>query len=273
MFAKIERILDNAAAGGNSCLSEQEAYAVFELLGLTVPARFVVAKSEFSTPGLAKKLAALKGEKVVLKILSSKTLHKTESGGVKVCQKKDAEAAVAQFAGKFSDIDGVLALEFVEHAVFALGQELMLGARADKGFGPLITLGVGGTDAEHMTSVLKAGYSPAIRPVLLKGESWKEFLSRAWIWKYVSGNVRGGKKLAEDAEILKWLEAFEKLVSHFSDGGKSKWAVEEVEVNPLAVSGGRLVALDGVLRFRKAASFSRVSPSAKAVWSLAPCMK
>ena len=98
---------------------------------------------------------------------------------------------------------------------------------------------MGGTDAEAFTSALKPGTSPAI--FAADGEdSLENFLSGAWIWKYVSGNVRGGKRLAPDAEMLKWLEAFKKLVTHFTDNTESEWTIEEVEVNPLAVSNGRM---------------------------------
>jgi acyl-CoA synthetase (NDP forming) len=146
----------------------------------------------------------------------------------------------------------------------------MLGARADAAFGPLLTLGIGGTDAEGLTSALKPGFSPAIAAVKLAAgpEDWRRFLDRAWIWRYVSGNVRGGKRLADDAAMLRWIEGFRSLLARFSDGGASTWAIEEVEVNPLAVCGGRLTALDGVLRFRPARPDGRAFPSAKAVWSL-----
>jgi acyl-CoA synthetase (NDP forming) len=68
--------------------------------------------------------------------------------------------------------------------------------------------------------------------------------------------------------MLRWLEAFRALMDHFSDGGSSPWAIEEVEVNPLAVADERIVALDGVLRFRKAAARTRSFPTPRAVWSL-----
>jgi acyl-CoA synthetase (NDP forming) len=264
---QIESLLSQAAALGRAALSETEVYDIFDRLGLDTPKRFLAppAQPEFKT-----RLAALPGDKVVLKVSSHKTLHKTESGGVKVCAKAEAAAGLAEMKAKFPDADGILVSEFASHAVFALGQELMLGARADAAFGPLLTLGIGGTDAEGLTSALKPGFSPAIAAVKLvpDAEGWQRFLDRAWVWRYVSGNVRGGKRLADDAAMLRWLEGFRRLLERFSDGGASPWAIEEVEVNPLAVCAGRLVALDGVLRFRKARPGRRAFPSAKAVWSL-----
>jgi len=269
---EIESLLAKAADEGRWALSEIEVYDVLDRLGLDTPKRALVALSRIPLPEseLKARLAPLPGDKVVLKVSSHKTLHKTESGGVKVCAKADATAKLSEMKSKFKDADGILVTEFVPHAVFSLGQELMLGARADKAFGPLMTLGIGGTDAEGLTSALKPGFSPAIAAVKLvsDGGGWQRFLDRAWIWRYVSGNVRGGKRLAEDAAMLRWLEGFRQLLAHFCDGGASAWAIEEVEVNPLAISDERIVALDGVLRFRKARTGTRDFPSPKAVWSL-----
>ena len=64
-------------------------------------------------------------------------------------------------------------------------------------------------------------------------------LDHAWIWRYVSGNVRGGKRQAEDSAMLLWLDGFQRLLARFSDGGSGSWAIEEVRVNPLAISDER----------------------------------
>ena len=261
---KIESLLADAAREGRSSLSEPEVYDVLDALGLATPRRFLAAGRE---EDLKKPLANLPGQKVVLKVSSHKTLHKTEAGGVQVCSKAEAPARFNELKAKFPEAEGILFAEFVPHAVFSLGQELMLGARSDAAFGPILTLGAGGTDAEGLTSALRTGFSPAIAAVDLT-QDWRRFLDEAWIWRYASGKVRGGSRLAEDSGMLAWLEAFQKLLAHFRDGGASAWAIEEVEVNPLAVSEGRLVALDGVLRFRKAEPAGRSLPSPKAVRSL-----
>jgi acyl-CoA synthetase (NDP forming) len=270
----IDAMIERAGKEGRKSLAESEVYDVFEHLGLDTPKRTVVAMDRIPLrdPELDKLLAGFPGEKVILKVSSHKVLHKTESGGVRVCEKGEVRMALAAFKRGFPEAEGVLLCEFVEHAVFSLGQELLLGARADAGYGPILTLGLGGTDAEQMSAALKPGLSPAILPLRLLGEagSWQDFLAHAWIWRYVSGKVRGGKRLAEDAAMVRWLEGFAKLMARF-DGRSSPWMIDEVEVNPLAVSGGRLVALDGVLRFHKApAPEGKPSerPSARAVWAL-----
>jgi len=273
-FEAIEKILAAAGAEKRSSLSEPEVYRVLELAGLEAPKHTLYPAAAFAPAAAAADAAAkLSGDKAVLKLVSSKTLHKTESGGVKVVDKTPAalSEALKAMAAKFPDAEAFMAVEFLPHSAFALGEELLLGARSDDAFGPVITLGPGGTNAEALIKSLRPGLTPSVMPVDLafNPKAWEPFLCGSWIWKYVSGGVRGGRRLAQDGEIMKWLEGFSHLMKHFRDGGPSDWAIEEFEINPLAVSKGRLTALDGVLRFRKAKKTApRLKPSKDGVASL-----
>ena len=272
-FSEMEKILDKAGFEGRLSLSETEVYEILRIAGLDVPKHVLYSAKELEPDSAAvDAVSRLSGDKLVLKLVSSKTLHKTESGGVKIISKDTQAAAQALRAmkDKFPDAEGFMAAEFAEHSAFSPGEELMLGARSDEAFGPVITLGVGGTNAEDLTRSLKEGLSPSIMPAELayNRKAWQSFLSGSWVWRYCSGAVRGGRRLVEDGEIFKWLETFAFIMKHFSDGGGSKWAIAEFEVNPLAVSGGRLLALDGVLRFRTAKKSSRRLPSKKGIAGL-----
>ena len=256
-FEAIENILAKAGAAGRSSLSEPEVYEVLTLAGLAAPRHLLFPAAGLDAPAAAAEACGkLPGEKAVLKLVSSKTLHKTEAGGVKVLDKTPAalEEALRAMAAKFPEAEGFMAVEFLPHSAFALGEELLLGARADEAFGPVITLGPGGTNAEALTKSLKPGTSPSVIPAELafNAGAWESFLVNSWIWAYASGKVRGGRRLAQDGEIVNWLEGFAHLMRHFRDGGRSDWAIEEFEINPLAASKGRFTALDGVLRLRKA---------------------
>ena len=273
-FEAIEKILAAAGAEKRSSLSEPEVYRVLELAGLEAPKHILYAAAGFDPAAAAADAASrLAGDKAVLKLVSAKTLHKTEAGGVKVVERTEAalKEALGAMAAKFPEAEAFMAVEFLPHAAFALGEELLLGARSDDAFGPVITLGPGGTNAEALIRSLRPGLTPSVMPVGLafNAQAWGPFLAKSWIWKYVSGGVRGGRRLAQDGEIMKWLEGFSHLMKHFRDGGPSDWAIEEFEINPLAVSKGRFTALDGVLRFRKAVKAApRVKPSGKGVGGL-----
>ncbi|MBI5743190.1 MAG: acetate--CoA ligase family protein [Elusimicrobia bacterium] len=273
-FEAIEKILAYAGAAGRASLSEPEVYEVLTLAGLAAPAHLLFSAASLDPAAAATQTCAkLAGDKTVLKLVSSKTLHKTESGGVKVLEKTPAglEEALRAMAAKFPEAEGFMAVEFLPHSAFALGEELLLGARSDDAFGPVLTLGPGGTNAEALTRSLRPGVSPSVIPVDLAFNSgaWKTFLAHNWVWKYAAGEVRGGRRLVQDGELMKWLEGFSRLMKHFRDGGDSDWAIEEFEINPLAAARGHLTALDGVLRFRKARKGGpRVKPSKAGVHGL-----
>ncbi len=270
---KIEAILDKAGLEKRKSLTEIEVYEILRIMDLKVP-EFLFYKVEDINPekASAETLSKIKSSKIVIKIVSSKTLHKTESGGVKIVEanSNEIEKTLSLMVKKFPKIEGIMICEFIEHASFSLGEELMIGARGDASFGPIISFGVGGTNAEDLTKSLKTGLVPAIMPVSLAYNRgvWEEFLSASWIWRYCAGKVRGGKRLCADDEILKWFENFAYIMKYFSDNGSSKWAINEFEVNPLCVSKGSLVALDGVLRFGKAKKDERLKPSKKGIAGL-----
>ncbi|MCX5791555.1 MAG: acetate--CoA ligase family protein [Elusimicrobia bacterium] len=271
-FSAAENILDRADAEKRYSLSEPEVYEFLALAGLETP-RYALYPAAALAPAAQDACARLPGEKLVLKLVSSRTLHKTEAGGVKVLAKTvpAVQEALEAMAAKFPDAEAFMAVEFLQHSPFALGEELLLGARSDDAFGPVLTLGPGGTHAEALTRALRPGLSPSVIPVELAAgrEEWAGFLKSSWVWRYCAGEVRGAHRLAEDVKIYKWLEGFARIMRHFRDGGPSHWAIEEFEVNPLAVAKGRLTALDGVLRFRAARSGSpRHRPSHKGVDSL-----
>ena len=269
----IEAILEKARSEKRAALLEPEVYEILGLAGLPAPKYLFYPMPDLDASAAALDIASrLEGSKVVIKIVSSKILHKTESGGVKipVREKSPVEETLKTMRDKFPEAEGLMACEFVEHSPFALGEELMIGARADEAFGPVVTLGPGGTNAEGLTAALKSGTSPAIMPVELahNAAAWQDFLDKAWVWRYTAGKVRGSQRLAGDGEMVKWLEAFAHLMRHFRDGGASKFAIVEFEVNPVAVSKGRLTALDGVLRFRPAVKKERFRPSKKGLAGL-----
>ncbi|MCR4820246.1 MAG: acetate--CoA ligase family protein [Elusimicrobiales bacterium] len=266
-FKAIERIFDKAGSEGRKALSEPETYQVLAAAGLNVPMLKICPApiSDEEAEAAAKEISdKFPGDKAVIKLVSSKTLHKTESGGVKVCgnNSEEIKTAIMKMSEKFPEAEAFMAVEFIPHSPFGLGEELLLGARADDAFGPVITLGPGGTHAESFMKVLAKGIAPSVLPALLADEkAFEKLISASWIWNYCSGNVRGGKRLAADAEIKKWLAAFAEIMEYFRDNGKSAWAISEFEINPLCIANGRITALDGVLRFRPAKDKARNKPS------------
>lgn len=265
---EIESLLEKAYRNKQKALAENQVYDIFKLLRCPVPAYVVLDIKKISSETVKNGLSKIPSDEVVLKISGSKTLHKTESGGVKICPKYKALQIIDKMKKEFKDIEGILICEYVPYTSFALGQELMLGARYDDAFGAIITLGVGGTDAENFTSVLKHGYCPHIASIeeLKTDKDIKKFIDSAWIWKYTSGRVRGGRCLAHESKIFDWIKAFVFLMTNFA--ANSILRIDEVEINPLVVCAGNLVALDGVLRFGKPEVTKRILPTSRGIKSL-----
>jgi hypothetical protein len=97
------------------------------------------------------------GFPVVLKVVSEKIVHKSNYGGVKVGLKNIEEVANAfdqimasaqQHGVALKDIDGVTVQEMVSGV-----EELLIGAKRDPVFGPIIVIGFGGVLVELMNDV------------------------------------------------------------------------------------------------------------------------
>jgi acetate---CoA ligase (ADP-forming) subunit beta len=117
---------------------EPDAKAFLSLRGMTVP-RFKTAREEEEAVRCAREI----GYPVVAKAVSPKIVHKSEHGAVVVGIRGDEEIRTAfQRLKKLPDFDRLLVEEMVP------GIELIVGAKIDYQFGPVVLLGMGGTGVE-----------------------------------------------------------------------------------------------------------------------------
>ena len=73
------------------------------------------------------------------------------------------------------------------------------------------------------------------------------------VYQKLSGKTRSQPKLIDEEKLLLLMEAFRRLANHFSfTGEENPFVITEAEVNPLVLVNGELIALDGLLRFRRA---------------------
>lgn len=119
--------------------------SVLEAFGFSMPRAGVVRDED-----AAAELAASYGTPVVLKVVSSSVVHKSDVGGVVLdCR---GEAAVRQafrsVTSAIEDAEGVLVQEFVEG-----GHEVLIGMTEDPTFGPLVVFGLGGVYVELLGDV------------------------------------------------------------------------------------------------------------------------
>jgi acyl-CoA synthetase (NDP forming) len=130
---EIQNILE--AAGKIGWVIEPEAKKLLSLVGLNVP-RFTWATSLDEAQHFAHTI----GYPVVVKVVSSEIMHKSDVGGVVVGIEADEKLSAAfQRFSRFRGFAGVVVEEIVS------GVELIIGAKVDYQFGPIILLGIGGT--------------------------------------------------------------------------------------------------------------------------------
>jgi acetyltransferase len=143
----VEKILDQAKQQGQNALSEMEAKTLLKALGLTVPHGGLARNA-----AEARSLASTIGTPVALKVSSPDLLHKTEAGVIRLGLQipddvvRSFEEIVTQ-AKKWNPearLDGVL----VEEMIGGEAREVIIGARQDLRFGPVVTFGLGGIFVE-----------------------------------------------------------------------------------------------------------------------------
>jgi acetyl-CoA synthetase (ADP-forming) len=175
-------------------LTEAEAKALAAAYGIPVT-RGVLAGTAEEAVAAAEGI----GYPVVLKGVSRAVLHKSDLGLVKL-NLADAAAVHAAFAAMPDmPLDGVLVQEMARGEA-----ELILGARWEPGFGPLVLVGTGGVLVEVLRDVQLA-------PAPLRPEDAEAMLRRLALWPVLAG-VRGRPALdvaaAVDALVrLSWLAA------------------------------------------------------------------
>ncbi len=226
--------LDAAVAalpGGGAVLTEAEAKTLFAKVGVPV-----VEERRAATAEAAAAAAAALGFPVVLKLDSPDIAHKTEVGGVKL-NLGDAAAVTAAFAEIMASatqhapkarLDGVLIQRMAPKGV-----ELILGARRDPQFGPMVLIGTGGVQAELWRDVALdlAPVTPARAEAMLRSLKGFPLLD----------GFRGSPK-ADVAAVAKAISAFSCLAA--AAGEK----LDEAEVNPLIAGPWGCLAVDGLVR-------------------------
>lgn len=240
----VTEILRSAANQGSTVLNEADCYKIFNRLGLKTPKVHIIGRGD----EIKDFLPLFEGDKIVIKVLSGDIIHKTEKGGVKICPKESAGATFADLKLTFREAQTFMLCQYVQYSPFTLGREILLGARYDKAFGPLVMLGAGGTNAEDLSHKLKPAVSPSI--IQAADADFEEFIKKSFVWDYTGGLARGSKPCGDIKELVNWVAKISFLTLYFSQP-ESPFIIEEVEINPLVAADGKFIALDGVLRFRE----------------------
>lgn len=207
-------------------LTESAAKDLLDTFGIATPKRRLVRTADEAQAALAEF-----GGAVVVKISSATVVHKSDVGGVRVgvdtaAAMAEAYRDVAEVARRVGGDDEVLVEKMA-----GPGVELIVGARRDPVFGPVVVVGAGGTATELFADIAVAGW-PA-------ETSWLRELPDVLTARGLLDGQRGNPAVDRGA-LARVLAVLGDLVETHS-------SISEIEINPLRATDAGLVALDAVV--------------------------
>jgi acetyltransferase len=236
-------ILRNAATENRELLTEAEAKRFLEYYNFPVVKTMVA-----TTPEEATQLAAQIGYPVVLKILSPQIIHKTDAGGVVLDLNNETEVREAfdriiERAKQYNpeaEIQGVT----VQKMIKKKGYEVIIGAKQDPLFGPVILFGMGGVGVE-----LFKDFSLGLPP--LNQTLVRRMMEETKVYQLLKGyrNVPPANiKLLEETMVL-----FSQLLVDFPQ-------LKEVDINPLFIDSEEAFVFDARIVIDKQQVFEKLEP-------------
>jgi acyl-CoA synthetase (NDP forming) len=207
-------------------LLETEAKELLREYGIPVP-DFKLIKSEDEIVGLTKEI----NFPIVMKIISSDIVHKTDAGGVKVGIKDEKEAKTAyqdimykvKKYKKEAKISGV-----ITYSMIPQGTEIIIGMMKDLHFGPVIMFGLGGIFVEILKDI-------SFRILPLEERDAEEMISEIKGYQILKG-IRG--------ETPKDIQSIRDVLMKISQLVMENPEIKEIDLNPIFVFNEGLQVVD-----------------------------
>ncbi|MFH1612675.1 MAG: acetate--CoA ligase alpha subunit [bacterium] len=225
---KISQLFAKKRKEGILNIGEVEAKEVFSAYNIPFPVNKLALNSDE-----AIEMANSIGYPVVMKIVSSNILHKSDIGGVKVNLKtpeeiKNAFDEMTIRTKRFMPEAEILGVDIQEY--IADGKEIIIGMTRDSQFGPLIMFGMGGIYVEILKDI-------SFRIAPLTERDAMEMIQETKSYFLLSG--ARGQKAVNIQSIVDCLLKVSQLSLDFPE-------ILELDINPLKVSD-KLYALDARL--------------------------
>jgi len=217
------------ATGTGRALGESASKSILSAYGIAVPGEALVTDA-----AAAGDAADRMGTTLAMKIDSPDILHKSDVGGVALDIRGRDQAAEAftrimaacRSAHPDARIDGVLVQEMIP-----TGVEVIAGFRNAEGFGPVLTVGMGGVLTEVLSDTVTA-LAPVTRDEALA-------MLRALRGAPLFDGYRGAPAVDLEA-VAEAIAALSRIALDFPD------KLAEFDVNPLICLPDRCVAVDGL---------------------------
>ena len=205
---------------------EPDAQRIFALYGFKIPEYGVS-----TTPEQAVAIARKIGYPVVAKIVSPAVVHKSDVKGV-VVGIKDDQTLTATLK-RLSKIEGFVGMLIAE---MAKGLELIIGAKNDFQFGPMILLGMGGVGVEIYKDV-------SLRMAPLKARDAEHMINELVARKLLTG-YRGSEPVNLPF-LKKTLISFSRLMMDLQD------VVESIDLNPVMCTAKSCIVVDSRIMLKQ----------------------
>lgn len=225
--AEIRQILTKAQG---SALAEDEAKALIRAYGVQTP-----AERRVFTLAEAQKAATEVGYPIALKVLSQQALHKTELGGVEINIQNAEQLKTAWHRMNHSLQEKSPDLSISGYSVQAMAQpgvEILIGAKNDPHFGPVLIIGFGGV----LVEVIK---DTVLSPVPVSPERARYLLGSLKNQTLLSG-FRGSPAVDLDA-LAQTISNLSNFVYQYGE------YFLEMDINPLICRGKQIIAVDALI--------------------------
>ena len=236
-------IMRNAALEDREMLTEAEAKKLLETYNIPT-VKTLTAKTADEAAISASQI----GYPIVLKILSPQIVHKTDAGGVVLDINSEAELRKAfdliiRRAKEYNpdaEIQGVT----VQRMLKKQGCEVIIGAKTDSLFGPVILFGMGGIGVEFLKDI-----AIGIPPL-------NKTLARRIMEKTKVYQLLKGYRNVPPANI----KLLEEILTRFSQMLVDFPQIKEVDINPLLIDEKNAFALDARVAIDVERVFERFEP-------------
>jgi acyl-CoA synthetase (NDP forming) len=224
-----DRVAALLAAADGPALSESQSKQVLAAYGVPVVEDRLVGDED-----AALRAADELGYPVVLKVDSPAIAHKTDAGVVTldIATPQELVAAYRRITAHALAVTTAEQIRGVSvQTMLPAGLEVIVGARVDPGFGPLVVVGIGGIFVELLRDTV-TGLAPVD---VRQARRMLDSLAHAELFAGFRGSAP--VDLQALAEVVARVSL---LVSDHAD------TLAELDVNPLICAGSRVVAVDGL---------------------------
>ena len=225
-----KEVADALRASPAHAITEAPAKALLARYGVPVIGEALVRSVDEATQA-----AARIGFPVALKVQSPDILHKTDAGVLQLNVRDEAGLRRAYshimdkalMVARPDRIEGVVVQPMLD-----TGLEIMVGAKVDPLFGPLVLVGLGGIFVELLRDT-----QLAMAPVSAEQ-------ARAMLGRLKGAKALQGFRGSEAVDLVRLAEAIA-AISQFAYDQQD--VIAELDVNPLICRGGSVAAVDAVI--------------------------